>query len=324
MKVLVTGGAGFVGSHVCERLLALGHQVAIIDELNDFYSPAAKRANLDQIRSRGECAFHLTDICDESRMSGIFDREAPDAVIHLAARAGVRPSLVEPYLYERVNTHGTLVILEEMRKRKIPKLIFASSSSVYGATNKAPFREDEVLNQPISPYAATKLAAEHHCHVYAHLYGLSVVCLRLFTVYGPRQRPDLAIHKFVHKIDRGEPIPVYGDGSSGRDYTYVEDIANGIISALSAEFSFEIANLGNSHPIRLEEMIRIIEQCVGKNAVIDRQPQQPGDAPLTYADISRARQLLNYSPETSFEEGIGKFVEWYREGHSVLSRAGDD
>ena len=308
MKVLVTGGAGFIGSHVCESLLRGGNEVVILDDLNDFYDPALKRKNLAEVEKAGPVHFQEGDICDEPAVARLFEQERPEAVIHLAARAGVRPSVMDPLLYERVNVRGTLVLLEESRKRGLSRFVFASSSSVYGAANKIPFREDDYPNLPISPYAATKLAAEKLCYTYHHLYGLPVICLRLFTVYGPRQRPDLAIRKFVDRIDKGESVSVFGDGSSGRDYTFVEDTARGIVSALGYEGDFEIVNLGNSRPIRLTEMIETIEVCLGKTAMIDRQPDQPGDVPITYADIGKARKLLRYNPDTTFEEGIARFV----------------
>ena len=312
MNVLVTGGAGFIGSHVSERLLAEGHTVAIIDELNDFYSPASKRENLAAIARGGKIRFFENDICDEAAVERIFDEVQPDAVIHLAARAGVRPSLEAPLLYESTNVRGTMVLLEASRKRKLGKFVFASSSSIYGVTNTVPFREDDYNNLPISPYAATKLAGEKICFTYSHLYGLPIVCLRFFTVYGPRQRPDLAIRKFTKMIDEGRPIPVFGDGSSGRDYTFVEDTVQGVIAALKHPCSYEIFNLGNSHPVDLNTLISTIENAVGRKAEIQRLPMQPGDVPITFADISRAQQILNYRPATPFAEGIEKFVAWYR------------
>jgi len=312
MKVVVTGGAGFIGSHVCEGLLGCSHEVSIIDELNDFYPPEFKRANLETVRRRGPVDILEADICDEERVAEAFRRWRPDAVIHLAARAGVRPSVEDPLLYERVNVRGTLTLLEACRRFEVPKLVFASSSSVYGINSKVPFREDDRLDAPISPYAATKIAGEKLCSVYAHLYGLKVACLRLFTVYGPRQRPDLAIRKFISKIDAGVAIPVYGDGNSGRDYTYVQDTVSGILAALECDCRFEVFNLGNSHPVRLHELIATIEQAVGRKARIERLPNQAGDVPITYADISKAAEQLGYAPRTSLKQGIEETVDWVR------------
>jgi UDP-glucuronate 4-epimerase len=312
MQILVTGGAGFIGSHLSERLLRDGHSLTIVDELNDFYSPELKRANLGVILQSGEFAFHEADICDEDRMEAICRDRRFDAIIHLAARAGVRPSLEQPLLYERVNVRGTMVLLEMARRFKIDKFVFASSSSIYGIANRVPFREEDSINQPISPYAATKIAGESICFTYSHLYGIRTVCLRFFTVYGPRQRPDLAIRKFADLIEHGKPIPVFGDGSSGRDYTFCRDIVNGIVAALHHECAFEVFNLGNSHPVVLTSLIGTLEASLGKQANIQRLPEQPGDVPITYADISKAQRLLGYSPETSFREGIDAFVAWYR------------
>ncbi|HEY7338278.1 MAG TPA: NAD-dependent epimerase/dehydratase family protein [Bryobacteraceae bacterium] len=315
MKTLITGGAGFIGSHLAERLIREGCEVAIVDELNDFYSPKLKCANLEAVKgaARGRLApFFQADICDEAAMADVFDRVEPEMVIHLAARAGVRPSLEQPLLYERVNVHGTAVLLEECRKKGIKHFIFASSSSVYGAASRAPFREDDPVCRPISPYAATKLAGEAICHTYSHLYGMRVVCLRFFTVYGPRQRPDLAIRKFTDLIERGEPVPVFGDGSSSRDYTFIQDIVNGVVAATRYNCAYEIFNLGNSHPENLLDLIRALEEAIGKRAEIRWLPDQPGDVPITYADIGKAARLLSYSPQTPFRQGICEFVEWRR------------
>ena len=313
MRVLVTGGAGFIGSHVCERLLEDGHEVVIVDDLNDFYPPADKRRNLAEVRRVGPARIHETDITDVAGIDAVFEREAPEAIIHLAARAGIRPSIQEPLLYESTNVRGTMVLLEAARRRGLKKFVFASSSSVYGVTNTVPFSEEDHLNLPISPYAATKIAGEKICYTYSHLYGLRVICLRLFTVYGPRQRPDLAIHKFARLIHRGERIPVFGDGASGRDYTYVGDIVEGIVQALHRDFAYEVVNLGNSHPVPLREMIETLSAAMGQRPEIERLPDQPGDVPITYADISKARRLLGYEPGTEFEEGIRRFVKWFRE-----------
>ena len=316
MKLLITGGAGFIGSNLCEFLLRQGHSLTILDELNDFYSPSLKRENLASIEKVGAFDFHEVDICDYPRVSGIFNSVRPEAVIHLAARAGVRPSLEQPLLYERVNVYGTTCLLEASRHSGVKKFVFASSSSIYGIANRVPFREDDQSNLPISPYAATKIAGEKMAYTYFHLYSMPVVCLRFFTVYGPRQRPDLAIRKFTDMISRGQPITVFGDGLSGRDYTFVDDTVQGIDAALHFDCGYEIFNLGNSHPITLNQMVQAIENAVGKKAIIRHEPDQPGDVPITYADISKARRMLKYSPSTPFAQGIRKFVEWYQAGQA--------
>jgi UDP-glucuronate 4-epimerase len=319
LKVLVTGGAGFIGSHVCERLLQEGHQITIIDELNDFYSPHLKEENLKSIRSSASVAFYQSDICDESAMSAVFETCRPDLVIHLAARAGVRPSLMQPLLYEHVNVRGTMVLLEACRRMGVKHFVFASSSSVYGAANRVPFNEDDAVNCPISPYAATKLAGEKICYTYSHLYGIRMVCLRFFTVYGPRQRPDLAIRKFTDMIARGEPISVFGDGSSSRDYTFINDIVDGVIAAAKYDCAYEIFNLGNSNPVGLLKLIRTIEEALGKASDIRWCADQPGDVPITYADIGKANRLLGYSPKTPFSEGIREFIGWYQRRRELVA-----
>jgi UDP-glucuronate 4-epimerase len=311
MRVLVTGGAGFIGSHVCERLLRDGHQVAILDDLNDYYSPAVKQTNLDTIAQSGPVEFYRGDISDEPRVTEVFRASRPQAIIHLAARAGVRPSLEQPLLYGRVNVQGTITLLEACRQFGVPKFVFASSSSIYGVANRVPFSEEDFLNMPVSPYAATKIAGEKIAYTYSHLYGLRVVCLRFFTVFGPRQRPDLAIRKFTAMIDRGQPIPVFGDGASGRDYTFIEDTVQGIMEALAYDCPYDVFNLGNSHPVQLIELIRTIETALGKKAKIQWLADQPGDVPITYADISKAQKILGYNPKISFKVGIDKFLEWY-------------
>jgi UDP-glucuronate 4-epimerase len=317
-RVLLTGGAGFIGSHLAEELLRRGGQLTIVDNLDEFYAPLWKRTNLDEVRRAGKFAFVHVDICEIERMRDAVAAARPEVVIHLAARAGVRPSIEQPRLYERVNVLGTVNLLEICRELGVPQFIFGSSSSVYGLSNGSPFSEDQVELKPISPYAATKLAGEMLCYTYAHLHGLQVVCLRLFTVYGPRQRPDLAIHKFLALLEARKPIPFFGDGSSGRDYTYVDDIVAGVIAAMdyrppaSGGAPFEVFNLGNSHPVKLTELIVKLEQVSGRKAVLNRQPSQPGDVPLTWADIGKARNLLGYRPATRLEEGLRTFVEWYR------------
>jgi UDP-glucuronate 4-epimerase len=311
MRILLTGGAGFIGSHLSERLLRDGHTLTIVDDFNDFYSPAIKRANLDAVRQAGPVTFYQADICDEEKMFAIGREHRPDAIIHLAARAGVRPSLEDPLLYERTNVRGTMVLLEMARQMGVPKFVFASSSSIYGVADRVPFSEDDALNLPISPYAATKIAGEKVCYTYSHLYNLRIVCLRLFTVYGPRQRPDLAIHKFTRLITQGKSIPVFGDGSSGRDYTFYSDVVDGIVAALHFDCRYEVFNLGNSHPVSLNTMICTLEDHLGDKASIDRLPNQPGDVPITYADISKARRLLGYSPQVPFSQGIAAFIAWF-------------
>ena len=316
-KILLTGGAGFVGSHAAEALLAGGAELSIVDNFDPFYDPAVKRANLAEVRARGDFALNEVDICDRDRLRDVFAATKPQVVIHLAARAGVRPSIADPLGYERTNVAGTLHILELCREFKAERLVFGSSSSVYGATSHAPFSEEQTDLRPISPYAATKLAAELLCYTYSHLYALPIVCLRFFTVYGPRQRPDLAIYKFTASIEAGKPLPVYGDGSAGRDYTYVDDIVAGILAAIRVPLAvesapFRVFNLGNSHPVTLSEMIALLERATGRTAIREALPPQPGDVPLTWADISRAKRELGYRPATPIEEGLKRFVAWYR------------
>lgn len=312
MRILVTGGAGFIGSHLSERLLREGHEIAVLDDLNDFYSPALKRRNLDAVMSAGPCRFVHGDICDPGLVDSIFSGFRPAAVVHIAARAGVRPSLEQPLLYERVNVGGTAVLLDAARRAGCSRFVLASSSSVYGVANRVPFSEDDTSNLPISPYAATKLAAEKFCYTYSHLYGIKTVCLRFFTVYGPRQRPDLAIRKFMERIEAGQPIPLFGDGTMGRDYTFIDDIVEGVTASLSLDTAYDIINLGNSSPVGLLDMVRTIESVLGRRAVIDWKPDQPGDVPITFADTSKARRLLGYAPSTSFAAGVEKQAVWMR------------
>ena len=310
MKVLVTGGAGFIGSHVCSHLLLQGHEVAVIDDFNDFYNPEIKRANIRSLG--GGVSLHEGDIRDRDFVKGVLSQGGFDAIIHIAARAGVRPSLLNPQLYIETNITGTHNLLAEAHQNGIGRFLFASSSSVYGLAKQVPFSEDLALPQTLSPYAATKIAGEHLCGNYAHLYGMNVVCLRFFTVYGPGQRPDLAIHKFTDSIYRGKSIPQFGDGSTRRDYTYVDDIVQGVLGALRYEGpKFDIFNLGENQTTTLSELILEIEKALGKKAIIERLPEQQGDMPLTAADITKARSLLGYNPQTKIREGIPKFVEWY-------------
>ncbi len=317
MKILITGGAGFIGSHLAERLIREGHEITVADDLNGYYSPDLKRDNLAEIGETGRFEFVHCDVRDEERIERLFRERRFEAVVHLAARAGVRPSLDEPLLYESVNIRGTMVLLEASRKHGVKKFVFASSSSIYGVANHSPFREDDWNTMPISPYAATKMAGERIGYVYSHLYGLSVACLRFFTVYGPRQRPDLAIRKFTSWIDAGRPIPVYGDGSSSRDYTYVDDTVQGIAAAIRHDTLYDVFNLGNSSPVSLTTLIGLIESNLGKKAIIQRLPDQPGDVPTTCADITKAESLLGYRPRTPLAAGIRKFVEWHQAQKAV-------
>ena len=313
MNFLVTGGAGFIGSHVCERLLQENHAVWVLDDLNPFYDPAIKKQNLDTLRGLSRLfTFCQGDLTDQACVDNLFKRVQFDQIIHLAARAGVRPSLAEPALYQRVNVEGTAILLEAARVHGVKKITIASSSSVYGVNSKIPFSESDPIFAPISPYAASKLACEALGHVYHHVYGFDVAMLRFFTVYGPRQRPDLAIHKFASLIEAGKPIPVFGDGSTARDYTYVSDTVDGVLACTRKTFGFEIFNLGESQTVPLSYLIELLEEALGKKAVIDRQPLQPGDVPITFADISKAQGLLSYQPRVKIEEGIPRFVEWFR------------
>jgi UDP-glucuronate 4-epimerase len=321
MRILVTGGAGFIGSHLSVRLLKEGHEVTILDDLNDFYSPAQKRENIALATAAGLVAFYEGDICNREIVFRLFDEQRPDAVVHLAARAGIRPSLEAPLLYEQVNVHGTMVLLEAARQFDMGKLVFASSSSIYGIANRVPFSEQDHLNLPVSPYAATKIAGEKICFTYSHLFGIKTVCLRFFTVYGPRQRPDLAIRKFTQLMLTGQRIPMFGDGSTGRDYTFVDDIVQGIVAALAYDCAYEVFNLGNSSPVTLRTLIETLETVLQVKAEIETLPDQPGDVPITYADISKARQMLGYAPQTPFPEGIAQFVHWYRSTQRARARS---
>lgn len=313
MQVLVTGGAGFIGSHVCEQLLKRGDQVIIVDELNDFYSPSIKKENLADIKKHGNYKFYQVDICNKEQLREIFIKEKPDSVIHLAARAGVRPSLSQPILYEQVNVIGTIHLLELCRQMPVKNFVFASSSSVYGINSKLPFSEKDPINQPISPYATTKRSGELLAFNYSHLYSLPITCLRFFTVYGPRQRPEMGIHKFTRKIFNDEPIEIYGSGKSCRDYTYINDIVEGVINALDRVKQFAIYNLGESSPINLSDLVLTIEQAIGKKAITKYLPDQPGDVPITFADISLAKAELDFNPKTDIKTGISYFVDWYKE-----------
>ena len=313
VNFLVTGGAGFIGSHVCERLLKQGHSVTAFDDLNTFYDPAFKERNLRELNDvGGSFRFVKGDLIDVDAVERTMQEGRFDQIIHLAARAGVRPSLEQPALYQRVNVEGTVHVLESARKHGVRKLIIASSSSVYGVNSKVPFSEKDPIFSAISPYAASKLACEALGHVYHHVYGLDVTMLRFFTVYGPRQRPDLAIFKFARLLTQGKPIPVFGDGSTARDYTYVSDIVDGIMACTQHSFGYEIFNLGESQTTQLHRLVELLEQALGVKAVVDRQPAQPGDVPITYADVSQAREKLGYNPRIKVEEGIPRFVEWFK------------
>ena len=316
--VFVTGGAGFIGSHLSRRLLERGDRVTVLDNFNDFYDPAKKRRNVRELQALPEArdgAFRLVegDIRDASLVEELFAPGGFEAVVHLAARAGVRPSLAEPILYEDVNCIGTLRLLEAARRHGPGVFLFGSSSSVYGINEKVPFAEDDPVEQPISPYATTKRAGELLCYNYHHLYGLKISCLRFFTVYGPAQRPEMAIHKFTDRIARGEAIPLFGDGSSRRDYTFISDIVDGVVAALDAELGFEILNLGGAETTSLGDLVRWIGQELAVEPRIEYLPEQPGDVPVTYADVAKAGRLLGYSPKVPIREGLRRFVTWYRE-----------
>ncbi len=314
-NILITGGAGFIGSHLVDRLLAEdGWQVSVVDDFNDFYEPSIKRENVRLHLRNSGYELHEVDIRDPVTLKKVAAGKRFDCIVHLAARAGVRPSLTQPLLYSETNIQGTLNLLELARAHNVKQFVFGSSSSVYGANAKVPFSEDDPVRQPISPYAATKAAAELICHTYSHLYGVRCVCLRFFTVYGARQRPDLAIHKFARLLSAGKPIPVFGDGTTRRDYTYIDDIIAGVRAAIDyAESDYEVINLGESRTLELGELISLLEKELDQHAVIDRQPLQPGDVPQTYADIAKARSLLGYNPQTAIEDGLHRFVEWFRQ-----------
>lgn len=306
--ILVTGAAGFIGSHLCERLLADGRRVVGLDSFDSFYDPKIKRANIAGCLTNSNFRLVEGDIRDAEVVAAAL--KGCDLVVHLAARAGVRPSIEDPLLYQDVNVRGTNVILETMRKLGMKKLVFASSSSVYGNNKKVPFSETDVVDNPISPYAATKKAGELICHAYHHLFGMDITCLRFFTVYGARQRPDLAIHKFAKLILAGKSIPVFGDGSMMRDHTYIDDIIAGVVAAIDHCGGYKIYNLGESRPVSLSDLIAAIERAVGKKAMIERLPLQPGDVHQTYADVSRAKAELGYEPSTEIEAGLAEFAQW--------------
>ena len=315
INILITGGAGFIGSHLVDRLVKDGgYRVTVLDNFNDFYDPTIKRGNISTHLKQNNFELVEGDIADSNVVDDVFRDNRFDCVVHLAARAGVRPSLENPLGYENTNVRGTYALLEAARNNGVKKFIFGSSSSVYGTNSRVPFSEDDPISNPISPYAATKIAGEAACHAYSHLYEMKVICLRFFTVYGARQRPDLAIHKFARLISQEHPIPMFGDGTTRRDYTYIDDIISGLLAALKFEASnFEIFNLGESQTVELRELVALLEKALGKRAAIDYQPLQAGDVPITYADISKARTLLGYEPRTQIEEGIERFVQWFKQ-----------
>jgi len=308
MNCLITGGAGFIGSNLSDKLLRLGYKVVCVDNLNDYYSPETKKRNIESSLSNKNFRFYKVDIEDKEKLRDIF--KGIDIVIHLAARAGVRASFAEPEQYFNTNVIGTMNILELCRENKA-KLIFGSSSSVYGE-NKIPFSDDSSAEEQLSPYGTTKRIAERLCEMYSKLYGLKVIVLRFFSVYGPRARPDLATYLFVKNILGGKKINMFGDGTSKRDYTYVDDVVDGIIAAIKNDLNFEIINIGDSNPVMLKDFISIIENITRKKAIIERLPEQRGDMKLTYADISKAKRLLGYKPKIPVEQGMKNFIEWYR------------
>lgn len=312
MRILVTGAAGFIGSNLVDRLLADGHTVLGLDNFNDFYDPLIKRRNLKKARAHALFDLYEGDITDPRDVAKAFQEAEPDRVVHMAAWAGVRPSIERPAIYQKVNVEGTTNLLEQCRKDGVKHFIFASSSSVYGDREQVPFRETDSVDHPISPYAATKKAGELLCHTWHHLFGLNTHCLRFFTVYGPRQRPEMAIHKFTRLIAAGQPITLYGDGSTSRDYTYVDDIVDGVVASVERCAGYRIYNLGESKTTQLSDLVQHIARAVGKEAQITYLPVQPGDVTRTFADVTRAREELDYAPSIDIEEGVRRFVRWYR------------
>ena len=316
MHTLITGGAGFIGSHLTRRLLGQGERVTVLDDFNDFYDPARKRRNVAPLLGREDYRLVEGDIRDAALVDRIFAAGRFDAVVHLAARAGVRPSLREPILYEEVNCIGTLRLLEAARQHGPATFVFASSSSVYGINEKVPFAEEDPVERPISPYATTKRAGELLCFNYHHLYGLKTACLRFFTVYGPAQRPEMAIAKFTDLLARGAVVPLYGNGSTRRDYTYIDDIVDGIVASRDLAPGFEIFNLGGSETTRLIDLVHWIAGELGVEPRVELLAEQPGDVPITFADVSKAKRLLGYSPRVPIREGLRRYVAWYRESGS--------
>jgi UDP-glucuronate 4-epimerase len=319
-SILLTGGAGFIGSHLAERLLARGDRVVVLDNLDPFYDPAVKRRNVAAILGHAGCRFVEGDIRDAALADRLVSEERFDVVVHLAARAGVRPSIAEPVLYADVNLRGTSVLLEACRRHDLRRFVFGSSSSVYGNGNRVPFSEEDRVDRPVSPYAATKAAGELLCHAHHLVHGMDVTCLRFFTVYGPRQRPEMAIHKFAREILEGRPLPRFGDGSTVRDYTYVDDIVDGVVRAVDRMGGYRIYNLGESRSVPLSTLIALLEQEIGAPAKIQAMPDQPGDVRATCADVARARRELGYEPKVPIEEGIRRFVAWLRSERAAGAR----
>jgi len=318
MRILITGIAGFIGSHLGEKLISTGHNIIGIDNFDPFYAKKSKLANLKKLNKSNQFSFFEEDIRDKLSMDSIFKNKKIDVVIHLAAKAGVRPSIDSIEEYYDVNVNGTVSLLESMRIHGVKKMLFASSSSVYGSNSKVPFSETDRVDNPISPYASTKKSGELLCHVFCHLYGFDITCLRFFTVFGPRQRPDLAIHKFTRLIDEGKPIPFYGDGSTSRDYTFIDDTINGINCAMEHLDGYRIYNLGESKVINLKNLVATIENVLNKKAILNQLPFQQGDIKITYADITKSKEEIGYNPKYDIETGINKFVEWYKINKAVL------
>ena len=311
MRVLVTGGAGFIGSHLAERLLLADHEVVCLDNFNDFYDPELKRRNIEKALSYNHYTLAVGDILDKDLLNKLFS-DPFDAVVHLAAYAGVRPSIMRPAKYQRMNVEGTVNLLEQCRMKEVPKFIFASSSSVYGGRTTVPFQETDDVTRPISPYAATKVAGEALCHTYHYLFGMNIHALRFFTVYGPRQRPEMAIHLFANRIQRGETIAVFGDGKSARDYTYIDDIVDGVTASVDRCSGYEIINIGGSKTTSLMDLVKMLSNRLNKPPIIQQMPDQPGDVPITYADVTKAKNLLGYAPQTDIVQGIEKFCAWLK------------
>lgn len=309
--ILVTGAAGFIGSTLSHALLARGDAVVGFDNFHPYYDPSLKRGNVDELKKRAGFRMIEGDLREPAHLARCF-AERVDGVVHLAAMAGVRPSIQDPLLYSAVNLTGTMNLLEAMRTAGTRRLAFGSSSSVYGGSRDVPFRESQIADRPVSPYAATKRAGEILCHTYHHLHGFEISCLRFFTVYGPKQRPEMAIHQFTRLIDEGKPIPFFGDGSSQRDYTYVDDIVDGVMKAYDRSRGFQIYNLGGSHTISLKELVALLEKKIGKPAKLDRKPDQPGDVPITSADVSKAQREIGFEPKVGIDEGLDRFLAWYR------------
>jgi UDP-glucuronate 4-epimerase len=318
MRVLITGGAGFIAYHLATALIGRHAEVSLLDNFNNFYDPEIKHRNVRDLQAQGRIPLHIVDILDRERLRQVFEEVRPDTVVHLAAWAGVRPSLEKPDLYSSVNVTGTVNLLEMAKDFSTRCFVFGSSSSVYGGNTKVPFSEEDPVDQPVSPYAATKRAGELLCHTYAHNFSMHITCLRFFTVYGPRQRPEMAIHKFAQLMAAAKEIPIYGAGDSRRDYTYVEDIVSGVLGAIDANPQFEIINLGESQTTTLLELVRHLENALGMKALLRFLPNQPGDMEVTYADISRARRLMGYNPQKPIREGIRLFAEWFKSSRQSL------